>query len=150
MKQFVTISEEGEKWLKKGQMWMYKNNVVDLDETIENGSVVDIMTTSNEYIGTGFISQKSHILVRILTKNQNEIIDRDFFKKRICFAYEFRKTVEEEKLISGKFHFFPGDIIYGKINPQLGKYVFPRFEGLCSADAYVLNSKNGLNQKYLY
>ena len=64
--------------------------------------------------------------------------------------YDNIKTVEEEKLISGKFHFFPGDIIYGKINPQLGKYVFPRFEGLCSADAYVLNSKNGLNQKYLY
>lgn len=113
MKQFVTISEEGEKWLKKGQMWMYKNNVVDLDETIENGSVVDIMTTSNEYIGTGFISQKSHILVRILTKNQNEIIDRDFFKKRICFAYEFRKTVEEENITNCRIIFGEADQLPG-------------------------------------
>ena len=64
--------------------------------------------------------------------------------------YDNVKTVEEEQLISGKFHFYPGDIIYGKINPQLAKYVFPGFEGLCSADAYVLNSKNGLRQKYLY
>ena len=113
MKQFVTISEEGEKWLKKGQMWMYKNNVVDLDETIENGSVVDIMTTSNEYIGTGFISQKSHILVLILTKNQNEIIDRDFFKKRICFAYEFRKTVEEENITNCRIIFGEADQLPG-------------------------------------
>lgn len=113
MKQFVTISEEGEKWLKKGQMWMYKNNVVDLDETIENGSVVDIMTTSNEYIGTGFISQKSHILVRILTKNQNEIIDRVFFKKRICFAYEFRKTVEEENITNCRIIFGEADQLPG-------------------------------------
>lgn len=113
MKQFVTISEEGEKWLKKGQMWMYKNNVVDLDEMIENGSVVDIMTTSNEYIGTGFISQKSHILVRILTKNQNEIIDRDFFKKRICFAYEFRKTVEEENITNCRIIFGEADQLPG-------------------------------------
>ena len=64
--------------------------------------------------------------------------------------YDNIKTVGEENLISGKFHFFPGDIIYGKINPQLGKYVFPLFEGLSSADSYVLNSKNGLAQKYLF
>ena len=64
--------------------------------------------------------------------------------------YDNIKTVEEEQLISGKFHFYPGDIIYGKINPQLAKYVLPDFEGLCSADSYILNSKNGLRQKYLY
>ncbi len=64
--------------------------------------------------------------------------------------YDNIKTVGEEQLISGKFHFYPGDIIYRKINPQLAKYVFSSFEGLCSADTYVLNSKNGLKQKYLY
>ena len=64
--------------------------------------------------------------------------------------YDNIKKVGEENLISGKFHFYPGDIIYGKINPQLGKYVFPLFEGLSSADSYVLNSKNGLNQKFLF
>ena len=60
------------------------------------------------------------------------------------------RLVKEENLVSGKFHFYNGDIIYGKINPQLGKYVFARFEGLTSADAYVLNSKNGIDQKYLF
>ncbi|WP_289354675.1 restriction endonuclease subunit S [Paenibacillus sp. S-12] len=60
------------------------------------------------------------------------------------------KTVREENLISGKFYFKPGDIIYGKINPQLGKYAMPDFEGLSSADAYVLNSKNDVIQSYLY
>lgn len=64
--------------------------------------------------------------------------------------YDNVKTVGEENLISGKFVFKAGDIIYGKINPQLGKYVFARFSGLTSADAYVLNSKNGVAQEYLY
>ncbi len=59
-------------------------------------------------------------------------------------------TVKEDGLISGKFHFNKGDVIYGKINPQLGKYVFAPFEGLASADAYVLNAKNGLAQKFLF
>ena len=60
------------------------------------------------------------------------------------------KTVEQEELISGKFHFHAGDIIYCKINPQLGKYYFAQFEGLTSADAYVLNAKNGVIQDYLF
>ena len=64
--------------------------------------------------------------------------------------YDNVKLVKDENLISGKFHFYDGDIIYGKINPQLGKYVFARFEGLTSADAYVLNAKNGTTQEYLY
>ena len=42
----VIISEEGEKWLDKGQMWMYRNNAVNIDETIENGALVDIITTT--------------------------------------------------------------------------------------------------------
>ena len=64
--------------------------------------------------------------------------------------YDNVKLVKDENLISGKFHFYDGDIIYGKINPQLGKYVFARFEGLTSADAYVLNAKNEIIQEYLY
>ena len=60
------------------------------------------------------------------------------------------KTVKEEELISGKFRFRKGDIIYGKINPQLGKYAFAQYDGLTSADAYVLNAYNGVDQKYLF
>jgi type I restriction enzyme S subunit len=58
--------------------------------------------------------------------------------------------VKDSNLISGKFHFNKGDLIYGKINPQLAKYVVAPFEGLASADAYVLNTKNGVVQNYLY
>ncbi|MFL2060614.1 restriction endonuclease subunit S [Marinilactibacillus psychrotolerans] len=59
-------------------------------------------------------------------------------------------SVKEDNLISGKFHFKAGDIIYGKINPQLAKYTYVNFEGLASADAYILNSKNGIDQNFLF
>jgi len=64
--------------------------------------------------------------------------------------YDNIKTAKDEGLISGKFHFHVDDIIYGKINPQLAKYTTAKFEGLASADAYVLNAKNGLVQGFLY
>ena len=61
------------------------------------------------------------------------------------------KTVKEEELISGKFLFKPGDVVFGKINPQLGKYFYARVEGLTSADSYVLNGKNkNITQKFIF
>lgn len=59
-------------------------------------------------------------------------------------------TAAEDGVISGKFLFQPGDIIYGKIRPNLGKYVLVDFKGLASADSYVLDAKNHLNQSFLY
>lgn len=109
----VTISEEGEAWLKKGQMWMYRNNAVDLDETIENGSLVDIVTTKNEYMGTGFISMNSHITVRILSKDQNDVFDREFFKSRIKFAFDFRNTLESENITNCRLIFGEADQLPG-------------------------------------
>lgn len=115
MRPFVRISQEGENWLKKGQMWMYRNNVVELDESIENGAVVDILTESDEYLGTGFLSKESHITVRILTKNREEEINREFFKERISFAYEFRKTVEYNNLTNCRIIFGEADQMPGLI-----------------------------------
>ena len=60
------------------------------------------------------------------------------------------RTVKEEQLISGKFRFRPDDVVYGKINPQLGKYFYASIDGLTSADAYVFKGKNGITQKFLF
>lgn len=109
----ITISEEGEKWLNKGQLWMYKNNIAYLDESIENGAIVKIINTRNEYMGTGFLSKQSHITVRILTKDEQAIIDRTFFKQRIQFAYDYRKTVEPNNLNNCRLIFGEADQLPG-------------------------------------
>lgn len=111
----ITISEQGEAWLKKGQMWMYRNNAVDLDTSLENGSPVHIVTTKGTYMGTGFLSLDSHITVRILTKDPHERLNRSFFKKRFQFAYAFRKTLEEENLTNCRLVFGEADQLPGLV-----------------------------------
>ncbi len=111
----VIISPEGEKWLDNGQMWMYKNNVLELDDTIPNGSVVEILTTTGRYLGTGFLSKESHITVRILSKERNDVFDRDFFKRRIQFAYDFRKTLERHNLTNCRLVFGEADALPGLV-----------------------------------
>ena len=79
----IIITPEGEKWLDKGQMWMYKNNLGSLDDSIENGSLVDIMTTQGRYLGTGFLSKESHITVRIFCLLYTSPSPRDRTRSRM-------------------------------------------------------------------
>lgn len=60
------------------------------------------------------------------------------------------KTVKESDLISGKFHFYKGDIIYSKIRPELSKCIIAPEDGLASADAYVLHGNENICQEFLY
>lgn len=54
------------------------------------------------------------------------------------------RTAREDGLISGKYLFNEGDVIYSKIRPALRKVAAPGFSGLCSADAYPLTPKDGV------
>jgi len=57
---------------------------------------------------------------------------------------------EELGLISGKFLFEPGQIVYSKIRPHLNKVARPSFGGLCSADMYPLKTQTGFTESYLF
>jgi len=60
------------------------------------------------------------------------------------------KTARELRLISGKYLFNEGDVLYSKIRPALNKVAIPDFKGICSADIYPLRpSDDKLCQRYL-
>lgn len=48
-------------------------------------------------------------------------------------------TVEKDEIISGKYLFKSGDVLYSKLRPYLKKVVYVDFNGLCSADMYALD-----------
>jgi len=111
----ITISNEGETWLQKGQMWMYRNNLVQANEKIPDGGIVNIISNDGTYYGTGFYSPISHITCRILTKDESETIDQAFFEKRIRFAYNYRKTVEPNNLFNCRYVFGEADLLPGLV-----------------------------------
>ena len=60
------------------------------------------------------------------------------------------QTAKDLGLISGKYHFRAGDIIYSKIRPYLNKVVMPTFEGVCSSDMYPLRAATGFESRFLF
>lgn len=59
------------------------------------------------------------------------------------------RRAHELGLISGKYIFSAGQIIYSKIRPYLKKVWKASFDGLCSADMYPLRVKNGMTPDFL-
>lgn len=60
-------------------------------------------------------------------------------------------TAAEIGLISGKFEFCEGDILYSKIRPNLNKVARAGHSGLCSADMYVVTAvDNESDTAFLY
>lgn len=60
------------------------------------------------------------------------------------------KTACELGLVSGKFYFDAGSIVYSKIRPNLNKVCIPNFEGICSADCYSIKTRVGIDRDYLF
>ncbi len=107
------ITKKGENWVAGGHPWIYDAEVVSIEGEYENGSLVDAISEKGKYIGTGFISTESKIRLRLISKNANDRFDREFWKRRVKYAWDYRKTVMGEdtsccRLIFGEADQFPG------------------------------------------
>lgn len=109
----VIVTKKAELWVENGHPWIYDAEIISAPEEFENGSLVDAVTEKGKYLGTGFISEKSKIRVRLLSRNANDKFDADFFRRRIKYAWDYRKTVmgndlECCRVIFGEADGFPG------------------------------------------
>ena len=74
---------------------------------------MDVFSEKGTYLGSGFYNERSKIMVRVLSKNANDAFDEAFFRRRIRYAIDYRKTVMGEdfnacRLIFGEADGLPG------------------------------------------
>ena len=108
----IVVNKKAEASLKNGHPWVYGAEVLE-KEPAENGSVVDVFSEKGTYLGSGFYNERSKIMVRVLSKNANDAFDEAFFRRRIRYAIDYRKTVMGEdfnacRLIFGEADGLPG------------------------------------------
>ena len=108
----IVVNKKAELSLKGGHPWVYGAEALDR-EPCENGAVADVFNEKGTYLGSGFCNDQSKILVRVLSKNANDAFDEAFFRRRIRYAIDYRKTVMGEdfnacRLIFGEADGLPG------------------------------------------
>ena len=100
--------------MKSGGMWIFDNEVASIMGSFVNGDIVLVHDFDGYPLGRGFINTNSRIVVRLLSRDENTVIDEEFFEKRVRDAWEYRKKVTDTsscRVIFGEADFLPGFIV---------------------------------------
>ena len=107
----VTLKKGEGRALKAGGPWIYDNEIESIMGSFENGDIVLVHDFDGYPMGKGFINRNSKIRIRMMTRRSDVEIDREFLKKRVQDAWEYRKkTVDTSscRVIFGEADFLPG------------------------------------------
>lgn len=109
----ITITRKAQAALEGGHPWVYDEEVMTPTDAIPNGTLVDVVSDKEKFLGTGLLSQKSKIRIRIISRNANDCFNEAFFERRLRYAWDYRKTVMGEdinacRVIFGEADGFPG------------------------------------------
>ena len=118
----IQLRKGKEESLKRFHPWVFSGAIQRMDEGIEEGEVVRVITNSGDFIAVGHYQQGS-IAVRVLTFSDVDI-DDDFWRSRLRSALNMRLAISiadnpdnnTYRLVHGEGDHLPGLIIdvYGK------------------------------------
>lgn len=108
------LKKNEEKRLKLHEALVYANEIDKIVGKDNNGSISYLYSYDNKFIGKGYINHLSKVILRILSRDENEIIDKEFFKERIRNAYKYRMDIGYSgsyRLLFSESDLIPGLII---------------------------------------
>ena len=110
----ATLKKGEGRMLKAGGLWIFDNEIASLEGEYANGDILEVRDFDGYPMGKGFINEYSKIRIRMLTRNKEQEIDREFLRRRLQDAWEYRKNVVDTgscRLIFGEADFLPGLVV---------------------------------------
>lgn len=113
MAKFFLRKKAGDRVIN-GHPWIFANELGDAEGAFEPGDMVEVYSYNGSFVGKGYINPASQIRIRLVTRDKNEVIDDNFFLRRIKEAWEYRQSIgyiENCRLIFGEADQLPALII---------------------------------------
>ena len=109
----LTLTPKGERAVRGGHPWVYGQEVSAQEGLCTEGCIVDVLSPKGRWLGAGFYNSTSKIRVRILSRNANDRYDEAYWRRKLEWAVQYRKTVmgadfAASRLIFGEADGFPG------------------------------------------
>ena len=89
----VCLHRGEERDTRSGGWWVYDNEIDWIDDICTDGGIVDVLDSRMQFVARGYFNRRSKIAVRVLTRDESEVIDRDFFRRRVETAWKFRQSL---------------------------------------------------------
>ena len=97
--------------VRGGAPWIFDNQLDWADDTCVDGGIVDVLDSKMRFCARGFFNSGSKITVRVLTRDETEMIDREFFRRRLTAAWEYRRALgfsDSCRVVFGESDGLPG------------------------------------------
>ena len=110
----VTLKKGEGRTIHSGGLWVFDNEIDRIDGEYVNGDIVEVVSYKDDFLGYGYLNDCSKIRIRLLTRNEEDVIDEAFFEKRFSDAWNYRKkTVETDccRIVFSEADRLPGLIV---------------------------------------
>ena len=103
----VIVTRKAARSLASGHPWVFEGEVLRMapaptdGREATNGCLVDVLEENGTWQGTGLLSQRSKIRVRIVSRNANDRFDQAFWRRRIEWAWRHRRVAMEGRSLPG-------------------------------------------------
>ncbi len=126
MSAIVVLKQNEGRNAKAGGAWIYDNEIESITGECVDGDIVLVRDNNGVALGKGFINSNSKIRIRLLTRDADTEINREFLAMRVRNAWELRKASMSQsedglnscRVIFGEADFLPG-IVIDKYNDVL-------------------------------
>ena len=126
----VYLNKFEEKEKLDGFPWIFNNEVNHFKGNIVNGEVCKVYTSNNEFLCYGLFNSISKIMVRILSFDINEVIDEEFYRKRIKQAISHRLNLNFSDSNCMRLIFSEADKLPGLVVDKYADYLSVQFLSL--------------------
>src|SRR6266487_1025558 len=112
----ASLKPHREESLLGGHLWIFSGALQQPPHWIEPGGLVDVKSSTGQFVARGYYNPQTDIAIRILTRDIEEAIDAGFLRRRIRSAVELRQVFDPNKtnayrLINSEGDGLPGLIV---------------------------------------
>jgi 23S rRNA (cytosine1962-C5)-methyltransferase len=119
----VLLNKGKEKAVLHQHPWVFSGALQVLKEKPKNGDLVKVLSQKQEFLAYGYFNDASRVAVRLLSFDESEIPDEDWWRKKIKKAVEARKDILNSKNNTCRLIFSESDYLPGLIVDKYGDYL---------------------------
>jgi 23S rRNA (cytosine1962-C5)-methyltransferase len=120
----VFLNPGKDKPVKQGHPWIFSGSIRKEPKDPVAGMLVDVLDADKKFVARGYYNPHSQIRVRVLTTNEQQIIDASFIRRRITQSIRRRDGLFENGLTNcARLVAHESDLLPGLIVDRYGDWI---------------------------
>jgi len=111
----ASLKPHREESLLSGHLWIFSGALQQPPHWIEAGGLVDVKSSTGQFVARGYYNPHTDIAIRILTHDPEEAIDEGFLRRRIRSALALRQALESDQTTAYRLIHSEGDGLPGLV-----------------------------------